>query len=111
MKTIRRTRRKRGIRKRVYGTPARPRLTVFRSNTQIYAQIVDDATGRTLASASSLKLDKGSNVEAAKSVGASLAEAAKSAGVDKVAFDRSGYRFHGRVKALADAAREKGLSF
>jgi large subunit ribosomal protein L18 len=110
-KTIRRVRRKRGIRKRVYGTSERPRLTVFRSNKQIYAQIVDDVQGRTLAAASSAAMDKGLNVAAAGEVGKTLAEKARAAGVEHVSFDRAGYRYHGRVKALADAARAAGLKF
>ena len=111
LKSKRRLRRKRAIRKNVFGTSERPRLTVFRSNTQIYAQIIDDVAGTTLASASSVKLSKGSDTESAGEVGKTLAEKAKSAGIERVAFDRAGYRFHGRVKALAEAAREGGLSF
>jgi len=111
LKRTRRTRRKRGIRKRVFGTPQRPRMTVYRSNSQIYAQIIDDVDGKTIASASSLTLDKGSNVDAATAVGKQLAEKAKDAGVEAVTFDRNGYRYHGRIKALADAAREGGLKF
>lgn len=108
MKTVRRQRRKTGIRKRVTGTPERPRLTVYRSLNHIYVQVIDDLDGRTLASASSIK-GKGGNVEAAKEVGKQIAEKAKQAGVTQVAFDRNGFRYHGRVKALADAAREGGL--
>lgn len=108
MKTVRRQRRKTGIRKRVTGTPQRPRLTVYRSLNHIYVQVIDDLDGRTLASASSIK-GKGGNVEAAKEVGKQIAEKAKQAGVTQVAFDRNGFRYHGRVKALADAAREGGL--
>jgi len=112
-KTLRRTRRKTGIRKRVYGTAESPRLSIFRSSKHVYAQVIDDATGRTLAAASSVadKLEKGGNIEAAAAVGKSIAEKAKTAGVESVAFDRNGFRFHGRVKALADAAREGGLKF
>lgn len=110
-KTLKRTRRKRGIRKRVSGTAQRPRLAVFRSNKQIYAQIIDDAQGRTLAAASSIGIEKAVTVAAAAQVGKALAEKAKSAGVQAVAFDRAGYRYHGRIKALADAAREGGLKF
>jgi large subunit ribosomal protein L18 len=108
------------VRKRVQGTPERPRLNIYRSSNNIYAQVIDDLAGRTLASASSLdaslKSDKasksaGGNVEAAKSVGTLVAERAKSAGVTKVVFDRGGYLYHGRVQALADAARENGLDF
>ncbi|MBI1367201.1 MAG: 50S ribosomal protein L18 [Planctomycetes bacterium] len=110
-KTIRRTRRRYGIRKRLFGTTERPRLCVFRSNQHIYAQIIDDVQGKTLAAASSKALEKGSNTAAATEVGKALAERAKEAGVQTVAFDRGGYRFHGRVKALAEAAREGGLKF
>ena len=103
------------IRKTLMGTSAVPRLCVFRSNTQIYAQIIDDETRTTLCSASSLekelKLKNGSNVEAAKVVGKSIAEKAKKAKITKVVFDRGGYLYHGRVKALAEAARENGLEF
>jgi len=93
----------------------RPRLSVFRSGKNIYAQIIDDTTGRTLAAASSIdkdaKIEKGATQEAAQSVGKLIAERGKAAGVETVVFDRGGYLFHGRVKALADAAREAGLSF
>ena len=95
----------------------RPRLSVFRSSKQIYVQVIDDGEGRTLACASSLekdmraKLKTGADVEAAKEVGRLIAERATQAGVKQVVFDRSGYRYHGRVKALADAAREGGLQF
>jgi large subunit ribosomal protein L18 len=109
LKTVRRSRRKTGIRKRIKGTSERPRLTVFRSLTNIYAQVIDDLDGKTLASASSIKGDKGGNVEAAKVVGKQIAQMAKDAGITQVAFDRNGFRYHGRVKALAEAAREGGL--
>jgi large subunit ribosomal protein L18 len=105
------------VRTRVEGTPQRPRLCVFRSLKNIYAQIVDDRLGRTLVSASSLdaetrKLTKGgSNIAAAKIVGKAIAERAIAAGVSQVVFDRGGYKYHGRVKTLADAAREAGLKF
>ncbi|MFN9580540.1 MAG: 50S ribosomal protein L18 [Novosphingobium sp.] len=89
----------------------RPRLSVHRSGRHIYAQIIDDAAGRTLAAASTLGCKGGSNVDAAAKVGSTLAEAAKKAGVTSVVVDRGGYLFHGRVKALADAAREGGLEF
>ena len=113
LKTLRRSRRKTGIRKRIYGTAEAPRLSVFRSSKHMYAQLIDDAAGKTLASASSVaaKLEKGCTVEAAGAVGKAIAEKAKSAGVETVAFDRNGFRFHGRIKALADAAREGGLKF
>jgi large subunit ribosomal protein L18 len=114
-KTIRRTRRKQSIRRRVFGVPARPRLTVFRSARHIYAQLIDDLSGRTLAAASTVekgrKLDNGGNRDAAAEVGRVLADRAREAGIDTAVFDRNGYRFHGRVKALAEAAREGGLKF
>lgn len=103
------------IRKNLMGTCAMPRLCVFRSNKEIYAQIIDDETRTTLVSASSLdkelKLSNGSNIEAAKVVGKAIAEKATKAKITKVVFDRGGYLYHGRVKALADAARENGLEF
>jgi large subunit ribosomal protein L18 len=99
------------IRKSVNGTAERPRLSVFRSNKQIYAQVINDLTGTTLVSASSLGLEKMAKIEQAQKVGTLLAEKAKAAGVEKVVFDRNGYLYHGRVKALADAAREGGLNF
>ena len=102
------------VRRKVQGTPERPRLSVYRSNKGIYAQIIDDENGRTLASASSLK-DKQANevakTEHARIVGQAIAEKAKAAGIASVVFDRNGYLYHGRVKALADAAREGGLQF
>ena len=106
-----RLKRRRRIRAKISGTPAVPRLSVFRSNKNIFAQLIDDVNGVTLASASSLKLEKGSNTEGAKEVGAIVGAAAVKLGVTKVVFDRSGYLYHGRVKALADAAREAGLEF
>ena len=103
------------VRNKVSGTTEVPRLNVFRSNSNIFAQIIDDANGITLASASSidkeLKLTNGSNVEAAKEVGKLIAERAKKVNISKVIFDRGGYLYHGRVKALAEAARENGLEF
>ena len=105
------------VRTRVAGTPERPRLCVYRSLDHIYAQIIDDRSGRTIVSASSVdkeskkSLKGGGNVASAKSVGKLIAERAKAAGVAKVVFDRGGYKYHGRVKALADAAREAGLQF
>ena len=102
------------MRKKVIGTAARPRLAVFRSNKHIVAQVIDDRAGRTLASASSLEADlksgSGNKASAAK-VGALVAQRAKAAGIDKVVFDRGGFLYHGRVAALADAAREAGLEF
>ena len=99
------------VRKNVNGTAERPRLSVFRSNKQIYAQVINDVTGTTLASASSLGLEAMPKIEQAQKVGALLAEKAKAAGITSVVFDRSGYLYHGRVKALADAAREGCLNF
>ncbi len=99
------------IRKRVNGTAERPRLSVFRSNKQIYAQVINDVEGKTLAAASSLGLEKMPKTEQAQKVGALLAEKAKAAGVETVVFDRNGYLYHGRVQAFADAAREGGLKF
>ena len=109
-----RRRRHRRIRKRLSGTSARPRLNVFRSLKQIYAQVIDDTSGRTLAAASSLDAavaSAGSKSERAKAVGAAIAERARAAGISQVVFDRGGYLYHGRVKALAEAAREAGLEF
>ena len=105
------------VRTRVTGTPERPRLCVYRSLGHIYAQIIDDRSGRTLVSASSVdkeskkNLKGGGNIASAKAVGKFIADRAKAAGVAKVVFDRGGYKYHGRVKALADAAREAGLQF
>jgi large subunit ribosomal protein L18 len=100
------------IRKTISGTPDRPRLTVRSTLKHIYAQVIDDTTGKTLASASSVALKiTGGNVDAAKSVGKALAEKAMAASIERVCFDRNGRLFHGRVKALADAAREGGLKF
>ena len=103
------------IRLSLRGTAGRPRLAVFRSIDQIYAQVIDDTTGRTLAAASSLEREIRSleitKTERARTVGQLIAQRAKSAGVDCVVFDRAGYRYHGRVKSLADAAREAGLDF
>ena len=111
-KIARRLKIKASIRTKVSGTAERPRLTVFRSNSQIYAQVIDDTKGVTLASASSLGIkDKMTKSEKAALVGKAIAEAAKKAGVNEVVFDRNGYLYHGRVKALADAAREGGLNF
>ena len=111
-KIERRLKIKQRIRTKVFGTAERPRLTVFRSNSQIYAQVIDDTKGTTLASASSLAIkEKGTKTEKAAIVGKAIAEAAKKAGVETVVFDRNGYLYHGRVKQLADAAREAGLKF
>ena len=112
-KLQRRARIKRRIRKIISGTAAKPRLSVYRSNKEIYVQLVDDVNGVTIASVSSR--DKGmkadSKVEAASAVGKAIAEKATKAGVETIAFDRNGYLYHGRVKVLADAAREAGLKF
>lgn len=99
------------IRKNVNGTAERPRMCVFRSNKQIYVQIINDVTGMTLASASSLGLEAMPKIEQAEKVGALVAEKAQAAGITSVVFDRNGYLYHGRVKALADAARNAGLNF
>ncbi len=105
----------RRLRNTLSGTADRPRLAVFRSEKHIYAQIIDDTKGITLTSASSIskdaKLEVGSNVEAATAVGTAIAKKALAAGIEKVVFDRGGFLYHGRVKALADAAREAGLQF
>lgn len=111
-KINRRLRIKAHLRTMISGTAERPRLTVFRSNSQIYAQVIDDAKGVTLASASSLGIkDKITKTEKAAQVGKLIAQAAQNAGVQEVVFDRNGYLYHGRVKQLADAAREAGLKF
>jgi large subunit ribosomal protein L18 len=111
-KQMQRTRRKASVRKKVYGTPDRPRLTVFRSHKNIYAQIIDDEAGRTLVAASSMDGDGyGGNKAAAKAVGSALASKAVGAGIKQVVFDRNGYPYHGRVEELANAAREGGLVF
>jgi large subunit ribosomal protein L18 len=110
---IARLRRHRRVRKKVTGTPERPRLAVYRSNRHVYAQVIDDVAGRTLVAASSKEADAGvtknADVEAAKCVGRRVAERAKAAGVESVVFDRAGYRYHGQIAAVADAARESGL--
>jgi large subunit ribosomal protein L18 len=111
-KTERRYKIKLRVRGKIRGTAERPRLTVFRSNKQIYAQIVDDLTGKTLASASSLKMEeKAPKKEIAAKVGELVAQNAQEAGITTVVFDRNGYLYHGRVKELADAARKGGLKF
>ncbi|MCL6471720.1 MAG: 50S ribosomal protein L18 [Firmicutes bacterium] len=114
---IARLRRHRRVRKHVFGTAARPRLAVFRSTNHIYAQLIDDTKGVTLASASTLdpeiksQISSGGNIEAAKKVGELIAKRALEKNIDQVVFDRGGFLYHGRVKALADAAREAGLKF
>lgn len=113
-KDIRRLKIKMRIRKKLNGTTERPRLTVFRSNKEIYAQIIDDVQGKTLVSASSMEkgfTKQGTKTDVAILVGKNLAQRAKDAGVEAVIFDRNGYLYHGRVKSLADAARENGLKF
>jgi len=116
-KQVRLQRRKYGIRKSVNGTADRPRLSVFRSDKHIYAQVIDDISGKTLVAAGSTEKDvrgdapNGGNIKAAVLVGKAIAERAKAAGLGRVAFDRGGRQYHGRIKALADAAREGGLQF
>ncbi len=116
-KQVRLQRRKWSTRSSLFGTTERPRLSVFRSDKHIYAQVIDDHSGKTLVAVASTASDvrgdlkNGGNIEAAKRVGKTIAERAKAAGISKVAFDRGGRRYHGRVKALADAAREGGLQF
>jgi large subunit ribosomal protein L18 len=110
-------RRKKRVRARVFGTPECPRLSVFRSIKNIYVQLIDDTSGSTVCSANtrmkavSQKVGYGGNVKAAKEVGLALALSAKEKGIERVVFDRSGYRYHGRIKAVADAAREGGMKF
>lgn len=117
LKMVRRVRRKARVRRGITGTADRPRLTVFRSHKHIYAQLVDDVAGRTICEAGSNskslreQLKNGGNVPAAEVVGRLLAERARMKGIRQAAFDRNGYRYHGRVKALADAARKSGLEF
>lgn len=117
-KQTRLLRRKRSVRASVFGTAERPRLSVFRSDKHIYAQVIDDYAGRTLAAAGTTdgdvrgsELKNGGNIAGAKKVGLAIAAKAKAAGISAVAFDRGGRRYHGRIKALADAAREGGLKF
>ena len=112
-KNAERQRRHARVRRIVSGTPDCPRLNVFRSNKQIYAQVIDDTTGRTLCASSSLvlKLENGGNIEAARKVGEDIANRCKEINIESVRFDRGGYVHHGRVQALADAAREAGLKF
>jgi large subunit ribosomal protein L18 len=115
MEIVGRERRKLRIRKKVSGTPERPRLTVFRSAKHIYAQVIDDSQGRTLAHASTLtetlRVLDGTKSDAAKAVGAKIAELCKAGNIEKVVFDRNGYRYHGRISALAQGARDAGLQF
>src|ERR1700733_16001101 len=117
MRIVGRERRKLRIRRKISGTSEQPRLSVFRSARHIYAQVVDDVAGTTLAHASTLSRDvraevaEANKLDAAKKVGAAIAKALLAKGIDKVVFDRSGYLYHGRIRALADAAREAGLKF
>ena len=117
IKRVRRHRRQLRVRTRLSGTAGRPRLAVFRSSKHIYGQIIDDSTGKTLVAASSVdkdvrsKVKSGANKQAAEVVGTMLGSRAKEKGIDKVAFDRRHYKYHGRVQALADAARKAGLQF
>jgi large subunit ribosomal protein L18 len=107
-----RIRRHRRVRKKIVGTPERPRLAIYRSNRHIYAQVIDDVAGRTVAAASTLgEGAKGDPKEQAKAVGKAVASAAKDAGISTVTFDRGGFRYHGRVQAVAEGAREGGLEF
>ncbi len=114
---VRRQRRQHHVRRRIFGTLERPRLAIFRSSKHIYAQVINDASGTTLASASTLDAEiraakpYGGNKAAAAVVGRMIAERAKKAGIDKICFDRRSYKYHGRVEALAQAAREAGLQF
>ena len=117
MRIVGRERRKLRIRRKISGTPARPRLTVFRSSKHIYAQVVDDVSGKTVAHASTLSRDvrtaiaESTKVDAAKSVGQAIAKVLLEKGIQSIVFDRNGYLYHGRVRALADAARAAGLKF
>ena len=117
LKQQRLERRKWSVRSRVFGSPERPRMSVFRSDKHIYVQLIDDLAGRTLASVATTAADvrgaqkNGGNIAAAKRAGQAIATKAKEIGVSKVAFDRGGRKYHGRIKALADAAREGGLKF
>lgn len=110
-----RIKRHKRLRNHISGTSQRPRLSIYRSDAHIYAQLIDDVNGHTLASAStldkSLNLENTKNMEAAKAIGTAIAKKAKDAGIEEVVFDRSGYIYHGRIKALADAAKEEGLKF
>lgn len=113
-KNAKRLYRHKRVRSKISGTPERPRLCVYRSNDNIYVQVIDDTVGNTLVAASSTEKDfgkEGANVEAAKKVGALIAQRALDKGISEVVFDRGGYLYHGRVKALAEAAREAGLKF
>jgi len=110
-KRAKQARRSNRVRARLVATTSRPRMAVYRSNKYIYVQIIDDTKGHTLAAASDLKIKEGTKTERAAKVGEMIAEAAKKAGIEEVAFDRNGYKYTGRVKALAEAARSAGLKF
>lgn len=112
-KSLRRTRIRLGIRRKINGTSQRPRLSVYKSNRAIYAQVIDDTSGHTLSAATSFELGKKSNatLESSKEVGKQIAERALAAGIKTVVFDRGGYHYHGKIKALADGARGGGLKF
>lgn len=110
-KTVSRIKKKLRVRKKVSGTTERPRLSIYRSTRNFYAQIIDDTTGKTLVSASTFKADGGANKDTAMKVGKDIAEKAKKANIESVVFDRNGYLYHGRIKAFAEAAREAGLKF
>ena len=110
-KIDRRNKIKARIRGRISGTATRPRMTVFRSNKQIYVQLIDDLAGKTLVATSSKGIEQGTKIEIAAAVGEAIAKKALEAGINEVGFDRNGYLFHGRVKSLADAARKGGLKF
>ena len=106
-----RTRRIKRVRKKIFGTSARPRLAVFRSNQHIYAQLIDDDSKKTIAGASDIKVKKGTKMDRAKQVGVDMAKLAKAKKITEVVFDRRSYKYHGRIKFLADAAREGGVKF
>lgn len=106
-----RERRKKSVRKSVFGTESRPRLSVFRSNKHIYAQLINDTDGKTIVNSSDVKSKSGNGVDSAKKVGESIGKLISKAGVESIVFDRNGYKYHGRVKALADAIREQGIKF
>jgi len=108
---MKRKRRHAKVRSKIVGSETRPRLAVFRSNKNIYAQIIDDSTSTTIAAANDMKESKGSKIERAQAVGKAIAEAAKAKKIESIVFDRGGYLYAGRVKALAEAAREAGLNF
>lgn len=106
-----RLKRKVRIRKKISGTPERPRMTVFKSNKHLYVQVIDDVNQKTIVEASTLKEGKGANIEAAKWVGQAIADRAKSASISEVVFDRNGFQYHGVIRQIADSARESGLKF